>query len=51
MNEVLKSMNKFCGISTKTNFVKDKDVLQTLRFMELLKELKKSEQKSVKTKN
>ena len=51
MNEALNSIDKFCGTSIKTNFVKDNDVLQTLRYMELLKELKKSGQKSVKTKN
>ena len=48
MNEVLNSMNKFCGIGNKSQFVKDTDVLQTMRYMELLKELKKSGQKSTK---
>ena len=51
MSEAIKSIDKFCGLNSKTTFVKDNDVLQTLRFMELVKELKKSGQKSVKTKS
>ena len=51
MNEAINSIEKFCGLESKTSFVKDNDVLQTLRFMEVVKELKKSGQKSAKTKN
>jgi len=51
MNEAINSIEKFCGLKSKTSFVKDNDVLQTLRFMEVVKELKKSGQKSTKTKN
>ena len=42
MNEAIKSMNKFCGISDKSDIVKDEYVVQTMRYLELLKELKKS---------
>jgi hypothetical protein len=48
MNEAMKSIDKFCGLQEKTQFVKDAHVLQTMRYMELLKELKKSGQKSTK---
>jgi len=48
MTEALKSIDKFCGTENKSKFVKDTDVLQTMRYMELLKELKKSGQKSTK---
>jgi hypothetical protein len=48
MNEALNTMDKFCGMENKSQFVKDNDVLQTMRYMELLKELKKSGQKSTK---
>ena len=48
MNEAVNTMEKFCGTSNKSQFVKDSDVLQTMRYMELLKELKKSGQKSTK---
>jgi len=48
MNEALNSIDKFCGTENKSKFVKDTDVLQTMRYMELLKELKKSGQKSTK---
>jgi len=48
LKEVIKSVDKFCGVESKTSFVKDSYVLQTLRYMELLKELKKSENKDKK---
>tara|TARA_Y100001963_G_C6730260_1_gene423520 strand:- start:229 stop:1110 length:882 start_codon:yes stop_codon:yes gene_type:complete len=48
MNEALKTMDKFCGMNNKSQFVKDAHVLQTMRYMELLKELKKSDKKSTK---
>jgi len=47
MNEAIKSINKFCGVN-KTNLVKDSVVVQTMRYMELLKELKKSGNKKQK---
>ena len=49
MNEALKSINTFCGISDKSDVVKDSYVLQTMRYLELLKELKKSGNKNKKT--
>ena len=49
MNEAIKSMNKFCGATTKGISVKDSHVVQTLRYMQLLKELKRSENKNKKT--
>ena len=48
LKEAIKSTDKFLGI-TKSNFVKDKVVVQTMRYMELLKELKKSGNKNKKT--
>ena len=47
MNEALNSIDKFCGIDK--NDVKDSHVLQTMRYLELLKELKKSGNKNKKT--
>ena len=49
MNEAIKSINKFCGINDKSNIVKDSYVIQTMRYLELLKELKKSGNKDKKT--
>jgi hypothetical protein len=43
--EVIKSINKFCGVG-KSKLVKDNVVVQTMRYMELLKELKKSGSKN-----
>ena len=40
MQEALKSINKFCGIEDKSNVVKDEYVIQTMRYLELVKELK-----------
>jgi len=41
MTEAIKSIDKFCQVN-KTNLIKDSVVVQTMRYMELLKELKKS---------
>tara|TARA_B100001094_G_scaffold132547_1_gene128419 strand:- start:1880 stop:2764 length:885 start_codon:yes stop_codon:yes gene_type:complete len=49
MSESIKSIDKFCGIDSKNTVVKDSHVIQTLRYMELLKELKKSASKNKKT--
>jgi len=48
MTEALKSINKFCGINDKSDVVKDEYVVQTMRYLELLKELKKSGNKKQK---
>jgi len=48
MTEALKSIDKFCGLNDKSENVKDKYVVQTMRYMELLKELKKSGNKKQK---
>jgi len=49
LKEAIKSINKFCGVHSKSNIVKDIHVIQTMRYMELLKELKKSGNKNKKT--
>ena len=49
LNEAIKSINKFCGTTSKSDIVKDTHVVQTMRYMELLKELKKSGNKNKKT--
>jgi len=36
-----------CGINDNSNIVKDKYVLQTMRYLELLKELKKSDKQTI----
>ena len=48
MTEAIKSINKFCGVDDKSNIVKDDYVVQTMRYLELLKELKKSGNKKQK---
>jgi len=48
MTEAIKSINKFCGINDKSDVVKDEYVVQTMRYLELLKELKKSGNKDKK---
>lgn len=48
MTEALKSINKFCGLNDKSDVVKDSYVVQTMRYLELLKELKKSGNKDKK---
>ena len=47
LSEAIKSINEFCSVK-KTNIVKDSHVIQTMRYMELLKELKKSGSKDKK---
>ena len=41
LNEAIKSIDKFCGVK-KSKLVKDNVVVQTMRYMELLKHLKRS---------
>jgi len=48
MQEAIKSINKFCGVNNKSEIVKDEYVVQTMRYLELLKELKKSGNKKQK---
>jgi len=48
MTEAIKSADKFCGLNDKSNVVKDEYVIQTMRYLELLKELKKSGNKKQK---
>ena len=48
MTEALKSINEFCGLNDKSEIVKDEYVIQTMRYLELLKELKKSGNKKQK---
>ena len=48
MQEAIKSINKFCGVNNKSDVVKDEYVVQTMRYLELLKELKKSGNKKQK---
>jgi hypothetical protein len=47
LKEAINSINKFCSPG-KTELVKDNVVVQTMRYMELLKELKKSGNKNKK---
>ena len=47
MNEAIKSINEMCGMNDKALIVKDKYVVQTMRYLELLKELKKSEKQTI----
>ena len=48
MTEAIKSIDKFCGIDDKTDVVKDEYVIQTMRYLELVKEVKKSGNKKQK---
>ena len=48
MNEAIKSVDKFCGLSDNSKNVKDSYVLQPMRYLELLKELKRSGSKNKK---
>ena len=41
MTEALKSIDKFCGVNDKSDIVKDEYVIQTMRYLELLKERRK----------
>ena len=47
LTEAIKRIDKFCGVG-KSKLVKDNIVVQTMRYMELLKELKKSGSKNKK---
>ena len=47
MNEAIKSIDNFCNTG-KSEIIKDSVVVQTMRYMELLKELKKSGNKKQK---
>ena len=49
MQEAMKSIDKFCGFDKKSTIVKDSHVIQTMRYLELLKELKKSGRNKTKT--
>ena len=48
MNEAIKSIDKFCGLDDNSKIVKDEYVVQTMRYLELLKEVKKSGNKKQK---
>jgi len=48
MSEAIKSIDKFCGIEDKSDVVKDEYVIQTMRYLELVKEVKKSGNKKQK---
>ena len=48
VEEAIKSINKFCGVNDKSDIVKDEYVIQTMRYLELIKELKKSGNKKQK---
>tara|TARA_A100001201_G_scaffold11984_2_gene15666 strand:- start:234 stop:1109 length:876 start_codon:yes stop_codon:yes gene_type:complete len=47
MKEAIKSIDEMCGLNDNSNVVKDKYVLQTMRYLELLKELKKSDKQTI----
>ena len=40
LKEAIHSIDKFCKIDSKSKVVKDSVIVQTMRYMELLKELK-----------
>ena len=48
MSEAIKSINEFCGLNDKSDVVKDEYVIQTMRYLELVKEVKKSGNKDKK---
>ena len=48
LKEAIKSIDKFSGVDSKQNIVKDSHVLQTMRYLELVKEMKKSGNKNKK---
>ena len=48
MTEAINSIEKMCGLDNKSKMVKDSHVTQTMRYLELLKELKKSGNKDKK---
>ena len=45
LKEAINSMGDFCGTVDKSTTVKDSHVLQTMRYLELVKELKKNDRK------
>jgi len=49
LKEAIRSIDKMCGINEKSKVVKDSHVTQAMRYLELLKELKKSANKNKKT--
>ena len=48
LKEAIKSLDKLCGVTDKSKVIKDSHVLQSMRYLELLRELKKSENKNKK---
>ena len=48
LKEAINSIDKMCGINEKSSVVKDSHVTQAMRYLELLKELKKSGNKKQK---
>ena len=48
LKEAINSMDKFCGVGSKKSIVKDSHVLQTMRYLELVKEMRKSGNKNKK---
>ena len=46
LKEAIHSIDKFCQLNPKSKVVKDSVVVQTMRYMELLKELKKYARKA-----
>ena len=49
MTEAINSIEKMCGLDNKSKMVKDSHVTQTMRYLELLKEVKKSGNNNKKT--
>ena len=47
LREAINSIDKFCKIDSKSKVVSDSVIVQTMRYMELLKELKKSGKKQI----
>ena len=48
LKEAINSIDKFCGVDSKQNIVKDSHVLQTMRYLEHVKEMRKSGNKNKK---
>ena len=49
LTEAINSMDKLCGIGKENQVVKDASVVQTIRYMELSKELNKIGRKTKKS--
>jgi hypothetical protein len=49
LKEAINSIEKMCGLNENSKIVKDTHVIQTMRYLELIKELKKSGNKNKKT--